>query len=237
MKELFNKLYSGTKNEFFSFLSEKIQKKEKMFIVTANPETFMTAQKDIELKNLLLDTNTTVLADGIGIVKGAKILGTAIPDRIAGVEVAEQLLYLANKYSKKVYFLGSTQNVLDKLCQVISKKYPNINVVGAMHGYTEDKDIIFNDINIKAADIVLVALGVPAQEKLINKHISCFEKGIFIGVGGSLDVLSGTKKRAPKLFIKCNLEWLYRILKEPSRIKRFYNNNVKFIIKLSRYKN
>ena len=80
----------------------------------------------------------------------------------------------------------------------------------------------------------MVALGIPTQEKLIYKHLADFEKGIFIGVGGSFDVLSGTKQRAPEFFIKHNLEWFYRIMKEPSRIKRFYNNNIKFILKLKK---
>ena len=81
-------------------------------------------------------------------------------------------------------------------------------------------------------DIVLVALGMGNQEKLIYKHIDKFKKGIFVGVGGTFDVLSGTKKRAPKVFQKLGLEWLYRIVKEPKRIKRFYDNNVKFMFKL-----
>lgn len=88
-----------------------------------------------------------------------------------------------------------------------------------------------------APDIMLVALGIPAQEKLIYKHLNKFKKGIFVGVGGSFDVLSGTKARAPEFFINHNLEWLYRILKEPSRIKRFYNSNVKFIFKVKHEKN
>lgn len=79
-----------------------------------------------------------------------------------------------------------------------------------------------------------MALGVPLQEKIIYENISKFEKGIFIGVGGTFDVLSGTKKRAPKIFIKLNLEWLYRIIKEPKRLKRFYENNIKFYLKVKR---
>ena len=82
----------------------------------------------------------------------------------------------------------------------------------------------------------MVALGIPNQEKLIYKHLKEFKKGIFIGVGGSFDVISGSKKRAPKLFVKFNIEWLYRICKEPSRLKRFWNNNVKFIFKIQKMK-
>ena len=82
----------------------------------------------------------------------------------------------------------------------------------------------------------MLAMGIPLQEKLINKHIKDFKKGIFIGVGGSFDVLSGSKKRAPKIFIKLNLEWLYRILCEPKRIKRFWNSNIKFMYKILKIK-
>ena len=81
----------------------------------------------------------------------------------------------------------------------------------------------------KEPDIVLVALGMPLQEELIYKYFDKFKKGIFIGVGGTFDVLSGSKKRAPKILIKLNLEWFYRIIKEPKRIKKFWNNNVKFM--------
>ena len=104
------------------------------------------------------------------------------------------------------------------------------------NGYEKDKDKVFLDIVSKKPDIVLVALGIPLQEKLIYKYLDKFEKGIFVGVGGSFDVISGHKKRAPKVFIKLNLEWLYRIMKEPSRLKRFYDSNVKFIFKVRKYK-
>ena len=102
-----------------------------------------------------------------------------------------------------------------------------------MHrGYIQDKDAAFDEIVNSNPDAVLVALGIPAQEILIYNHYDKFEKGIFIGVGGSFDVLSGVKKRAPQIFIKMNLEWLYRIACEPKRIKRFYQSNVKFIAKV-----
>ena len=91
---------------------------------------------------------------------------------------------------------------------------------------------MFDEIADEQPDIVLVALGIPQQEILIYKNYERFEKGIFIGVGGSFDVLSGMKKRAPEFFVKCNLEWLYRIVKEPKRMKRFFVSNIKFIIEV-----
>ena len=121
---------------------------------------------------------------------------------------------------------------MDKLLVIIKEKYPRIKVLGSTNGYVKNRDEIFKNIIDLNPDICLVALGIPMQEELIAKHIDKAKKGIYIGVGGSFDVLSGTKKRAPKIFIKLNLEWLYRILTEPSRLKRFYENNIKFVIKV-----
>ena len=107
-----------------------------------------------------------------------------------------------------------------------------MKIAGYQDGYVQDKDAVFEEIVTLKPDAVLVALGIPAQEILIHKYYNRFDKGIFVGVGGSFDVLSGTKKRAPEIFIKLNLEWLYRIAKEPQRFKRFYDSNVRFIGKI-----
>ena len=120
--------------------------------------------------------------------------------------------------------------------KVLKEKYPNLVLAGATNGYEKDKDKVFDKIAKTKPDIILVALGIPLQEKLIYKHLNEFDKGIFVGVGGSFDVISGHKKRAPKIFIKLNLEWLYRILKEPKRLKRFYDSNVKFLFKVKKYR-
>ena len=125
---------------------------------------------------------------------------------------------------------------MDKLETVINTKYPNIKLVGSTNGYVQDKDTVFEYIKSVKPDIVLLGLGIPLQEKLINKHINSFNKGIFVGVGGSFDVLSGDKLRAPKIFIKLNLEWLYRIIKEPKRITRFLKYNVKYVFKIIKEK-
>ncbi len=234
MKRFFEKLYKGSKSDFFEQVLTRLKNAERMFIVTANPEAFMFGKKDSEVEALLLDGAVTVVADGIGIVKGGQKIGIHITERIPGVDIAEQLLIWGGELKKKVFFLGSKQEVLDSMCRVCEEKYSGIEVVGAINGYGADKDADFAKIEEAKPDIILVALGIPAQEKLIYKHLSKFDKGIFVGVGGSLDVLSGTKERAPEFFIKNNLEWLYRIAKEPSRIKRFYNSNVKFLLKLKK---
>lgn len=234
MVKFFDKLYKDSKENFLNIIRDKLLNNQKMFIVTANPEAFIYGQREKDFGSILLDEETTVVADGIGIVKGAKKIGTHIAERIPGIELAEKLLEYGNEFSKSVFFLGAKPEVIDALRVVVENKYPDLKIMGAVNGYVADKDKVFEEIKKAKPDIVMVALGIPAQERLIYKHLSSFEKGIFIGVGGSFDVLSGTKQRAPEFFIDHNLEWLYRIVKEPSRIKRFYNNNIKFILKLKR---
>jgi N-acetylglucosaminyldiphosphoundecaprenol N-acetyl-beta-D-mannosaminyltransferase len=236
MRKLFDKLYKKSAEEFHEIIKKNLINEKKMFIVTANPETFMISIKDNNFKKLLLSKDTTIVPDGIGIVKGTRMLNYSIKERIPGVEIAEKLLEFANEEKKSLYLLGSKQEVIDIMEEKLKTKYPNIKILGLMNGYSKDKDRDFKEIIEKKPDIILVALGIPAQEKLIYKQLNRFKKGIFVGVGGSLDVISGYKKRAPKIFIKLNLEWLYRIMLEPKRIKRFYDNNVKFLLQIKKYK-
>lgn len=234
MKEYFERLYKGDCASFYELLKKALTENEKKFVVTANPEAFMYGKNDSEVHALLSDEEVAVVADGIGIVKGAAIAGINLPERIPGVDIAKQLFEFGNQLSSSVYLFGSKQEVIDAMLEVLKKDYPNLKIAGTQNGYVADKDAVFEEIKQVKPDIVLVALGIPAQEKLIYKHLKDFEKGIFVGVGGSLDVLSGTKKRAPEFFINHNIEWLYRIAKEPKRIKRFINNNIKFFIDLKK---
>lgn len=236
MKKYLKIIYEKSEKEYFNLLKEYLENNEKKFIITANPETLTMAETDEEVSKMLLDKNNSVVPDGIAIVKACKTLDIPVTERIAGVDIAEYLLHEASQLKKKVYLFGSKQEVIDGMKNVIKKKYSGIKLVGATNGYIEDKDKEFENIKKAKPDVIMIALGIPYQEKLIYKHLKDFEKGIFIGVGGSFDVLSGTKKRAPKIFIKLNLEWLYRIMCEPKRLKRFWNNNVKFILKIKKEK-
>ena len=237
MKVLFDKLYSKSIDSFYKILKENLKKEKKMFIVTANPETFMKSETDEELNKLLRDKNTILVPDGIGIVKAARSINYQVEERITGIDIATTLLEYGTELNKSIYLFGSKQEVIDSMKKVLKEKYPNLKLVGASNGYVSNKDEVFENIAKFNPDIVLVALGIPHQEKLIYKHLDKFNKGIFVGVGGSFDVISGHKKRAPKIFIKLNLEWLYRIACEPKRLKRFYDSNVKFMFKVKKNKN
>ena len=236
MKSFFDKLYQKTREEFYALAENNLVSGTKMFVVTANPEIFMQGDQREDIRRLLSDGDTTLIADGISIVKGAHTLGIPVAERIPGVELAEFLLSRCSVHGKKVFLFGAHKHVLDALCQVLQEKYSGLTLVGSCDGYVANKDAVFEQIRLAEPDLVLVALGVPQQEELIYRHIGGFSKGIFVGVGGSFDVLSNTKPRAPKLFIRLNLEWLYRILSEPSRLKRFYQNNIRFLFRLRKLK-
>ena len=236
MRKLFDKLYNKEEDSFYEILEKNLKNNKRMFIVTSNPETFMISENDNKMQELLLDKNTILVPDGIGIVKAARMINYDVKERITGIDIANKLIELGNSLNKKIYFFGAKPEVIESLNNLISEKYPNLKIVGSKDGYVKDKDKVFDEIAELEPDIILVAMGIPLQEKLIYKHLNKFKKGIFVGVGGSFDVISGHKKRAPKIFIKLNLEWLYRILKEPSRIKRFYDSNVKFLFKVRKLK-
>ena len=236
MKKYFDKLYRDGETKFYNEIETALKDEKKKFIVTANPETFMIGERDPEMGRLLLDDDTTLVPDGIGIVKAAQMLHYSIRERIAGIDIANKLLEYGHHLKKKIYLFGAKPEVVEDLVKVIRRKYPDLNIVGTDNGYVDDKDAVFGKMKKLQPDIILVALGIPAQEKLIYKHFKSFEKGIFVGVGGSFDVISGHKKRAPQFFINLKLEWLYRIIMEPQRLKRFYESNVKFIFKIRRYR-
>lgn len=232
MKQYFEKLYKKDFATFIKEIEEKVKNNEKTFVITANPETLMIGQESAQFDSVLKSDDTTIVADGIGVVKAAAILGYEMHGRVTGVETVQSLLKILDSQKKSLYLLGAKKEVLEMFVSKIKSEYPSIQVVGYQNGYVKDKDAVFEEIVKLQPDAVLVALGIPAQELLIAKHYNKFSKGIFIGVGGSFDVLSGMKKRAPKIFIKLNLEWLYRIACEPKRFKRFYNSNIKFIAKV-----
>lgn len=190
-------------------------------IVTPNPEIVMKAKDDEEFKNVI-NTAELVIPDGIGIIKAGNILGTPLKERVAGYDLICNLLEKYKDGSKTFYFWGSKPGFAEEAKTNMEQKYPDIKIVGTHTGYftdEEEKNIV-DEIRSLKPDILLVGAGFPKQEKIIHKYK---KEGFFkigIGCGGSIDVLAGRVKRAPKLFIKLHLEWFYRLLKQPTRFKR-----------------
>lgn len=236
MLAYFEKLYKGNEQEFYQMLENKIKDQETTLLVTANPEIFSRAHDYPELHQLLLDPQVIISPDGEGVVKAARILDYQIWGKIAGVDTVAEMVAFCEQNHYSIYCYGSKQSVLDALETKWRKAYPKLHIAGMKNGYDNKEEAVFADMEKQQPDLILVALGVPKQELAVYHHFRQFQKGLFIGVGGSLDVLSGTKKRAPSFLIKCKLEWLYRLLKEPKRIKKFYQTHVMFLFQIKKLK-
>lgn len=236
MRTYYDKAYKGKKKDFLNLLKERIDSGGRTFVVTANPEIFMLGRKLPEMNEALSDEETLIVPDGIGVIRGGKQLGYEFEERIPGVEICEELFAYADQKGRSLYLFGAEKSVLEDLAARVRREYPNAVLAGCTDGYVQDKEKVFREIVEMQPDIVLVALGAPKQELLIHRYYRRGEKGVFIGVGGSFDVLSGRKKRAPSFFIRHNLEWLYRIASEPKRLKRFWDSNIKFLFELRKEK-
>lgn len=205
---------------FIELLATRAEKKEKTFVITANPEIVMRANEDQQLKTFINEA-TYICADGIGVVKAAKILGEDLPGRVTGYDTMVGLLNIGQEKRYKVYLLGAQKETLKKTVENIGKQFPNVDVVGSHDGFFDwDNNTIAEEAAALQPDFIFVALGVPRQERWIAENMGKFPHGVFMGIGGSFDVIAGTVKRAPVIWQKLNLEWLYRLLKQPSRWKR-----------------
>ncbi len=203
-------------------IAHYIEEKNPVQIVTANAEIVYAASREQKLKEIV-NNSVMVTADGIGVVHAAKIKGEPVPCKLAGVELTEKLVALSGQRNWSIYFLGGAPGVPENAKENLLQKHPDANITGTCNGYftQEDEDEILQDIILKKPDILFVALGFPKQEQWIAKHKDNLKVPVSIGVGGSLDIFSGNKKRAPILVQKLGIEFLYRFLQEPSRFKRY----------------
>lgn len=189
--------------------------------IAINPEKVIKAQKDPVIAEILSQGNV-LYADGIGVVKVMTQKLKRPVSRIPGCELWQLLMEKSAIQQRKVFILGGSAEVNSATCSKLTKEY-GCHIVGSQDGYFDDEQALIEHIIASGADIVTVALGSPKQELLINKCISQGSSAFFMGVGGTYNVYTGNVKRAPKLFCSLGLEWLYRLLCEPSRIFRQRN--------------
>lgn len=211
-----------TKSEFVDHVIDEMQITEKpICIVTANPEIIMLAKENKDYEQCLLSSNY-VVADGIGVVIGSKILGTPLQERIPGYELVHDFLRTAKAGHNRFFFYGGKPGVAKQAAEKAKLLYPHVKIVGVADGYGGDGngDEVAEKAAVLNPDFIFVATGAPKQEEWIAEHREQFSNAVMMGVGGSLDVLSGNVDRAPDLFIKLNLEWFHRLLTQPTRFKR-----------------
>lgn len=190
-------------------------------VFTPNSEIIMMAYRDKEFAEVL-NAADILTADGIGVVYASKILRNPITERAAGFDTACSVLEKMAPLGKSVYLFGAKPGVAEAAGEEMVRRYPGLTIAGCADGYfdEEKQKLIIADINEKKPDLLFVCLGAPKQEKWISRHKDELDFGVAMGIGGSLDVFAGTVKRAPEFYQKHGIEWLYRLLKQPSRIGR-----------------
>lgn len=190
-------------------------------IATANAEMVMRAQTDRELAHILQHADL-VVPDGAGVLWAAEQQGKKFKERVTGVDLACSLLQEAAARQTAVYLFGGAPGIAEQAAANVQQQLGSLNIVGTHSGFfsADEEQGIIEDIRSKGTRILLVALGVPKQEKWISEHLYELGPCVCMGVGGTFDVLAGKSGRAPKWMQDNRLEWLYRLLKEPTRFKR-----------------
>jgi N-acetylglucosaminyldiphosphoundecaprenol N-acetyl-beta-D-mannosaminyltransferase len=190
-------------------------------LVTADSSGIVQAQSDKELMELYQRADLTT-PDSSGVVWAMNRQGVDQGERVSGVEIADRLCRLSGEKNWTIFLLGSSPGVADEAAANLRIKYPDVKIVGSRHGYfkPEQDDEVAREVAAKNPDILLVAMGIPRQEKFILKTMPIIKARVAIGVGGTLDVFSGRAKRAPKLIQKMRMEWLWRLILNPSKFAK-----------------
>lgn len=189
------------------------------YVVTPNPEIVAMARQT-ETYREILNGAGLVLPDGIGVVHAAKILGTPLKGRVPGIDFASALVERLARSGLRLFLLGAKPGVAEQAAERLRKDYPGLVIAGTHDGYFQDDGPVTDAIRASGADVVFVCLGAPKQELWMEKNGAATGAHLLLGLGGALDVFAGVVQRAPAIFCKLGLEWLYRLLKQPSRIGR-----------------
>lgn len=227
MNKLFGlEIYDKSKTELINEIIERDIGNRKTHIISGNAEVLKAPIKQDETFKMFNSDRNIIIPDGISVYLPMKKKRLKTAERITGIDLMQDLLEYYEKNEKSVYFLGAKQEVLEQMILNIKNKYPDLKIAGFHHGYIDINNCseILDSINISHA--LFVAMGTPVQEDFIFKYIDELDCKMFMGVGGSFDVLSGYIPRCPEWIRNIGFEWLYRISKDYRKIGRLYNNVV-----------
>ncbi|WP_339923344.1 WecB/TagA/CpsF family glycosyltransferase [uncultured Cyclobacterium sp.] len=222
---------SLTMEETVALIDHSIKKNENLHHVVVNAAKLVNAQKDAELKASIVECDI-INADGQSIVWAARFLGEDLPERVAGIDLMDNLVGLAARENYKIFFLGAKEDVVNKVVKIYTEQYNSDIIGGYRNGYfgKEEELGIAEQIKASKADILFVAMSSPKKEIFLNKYKGVMDVPFIMGVGGSFDVVSGKVKRAPVWMQNICLEWFYRTMQEPGRMwKRYLTTNIAFV--------
>lgn len=210
-----------TMNEAIERIDAFIQSGQPHHIFTADASGIMRATNDTQLKQIVKQADI-ITPDGAGVMLAGRMHGTALPERVSGVDLVARISELAAQKGYTIYLFGSSEGVAQRAADNLRKQFPGLRIVGTRNGFftPEDETRIVQEIAAAKPDVLFVALGIPKQEIFINTHFTQLGVPVMIGIGGSFDVISGRLHRAPRWMQRVGLEWLYRVQQEPARIPR-----------------
>lgn len=223
-------------DEAVDVIHHVIVNRSSLHIGVVNAAKIVAMREDERLRESVLSSDV-VFADGASVVWAARLLGRPLPERVAGIDLMNGMLGRGSKHGYRVYCLGATEEVLRRATAKIAADHPGVKIVGARDGYfTEDEEAaVATDIAASRADILLVAMTSPKKENFLARWGSRLQVPVYHGVGGSFDVLAGKVRRAPELWQRLGLEWLYRVKQEPKRLwRRYLVTNTLFILLVGR---
>ncbi|NMO98154.1 WecB/TagA/CpsF family glycosyltransferase [Paenibacillus lemnae] len=203
------------------YLTEAVESGQPHQVITANPIMVMTALDNPSYKQMMQRAEI-IVPDGTGIVWAASKAGDPVAERVTGFDLVHELFRIGETKRWRFYLLGTTPEVIQEAAERLQMQYPAAIVAGYRDGFfgaDQDQEVI-QEIRAASPDILLVARGADTQEPWIDKHKDALGVPVMMGVGGTFDIVSGKSKRAPAAFQKLRLEWLYRLLREPTRFKR-----------------
>ncbi len=208
-----------TKSEFTAEARRMLAEGQRGYCVTPNAEIVYESLHNDAFRELLNEASL-VLPDGAGVVLGAKILGTPLKEKVAGIEFGEEICSILAQTGGRLYLLGGKPGIAKAAGEKLVEKYPGLTICGTADGYFTDETQVVAKVNEARPDVLFVCLGAPKQEQFIQKHFEELNATLMLGLGGSLDGYAGVAQRAPRWMIDMSLEWLYRLCKEPRRLGR-----------------
>lgn len=201
-------------DEIIDTISKKIKSNKKYSVVSINLNKIICANESTEIMKIIKSFDCFI-PDGISIVRASD----KINDRITGIDLFNRICEEHDKIGAKIFLYGAKEEIVTAAKMNLQEKYKGIQIVGYENGYVKNNDDLISKINNSSANIVFIAMGSPKQEKWIYENRAAVNANILIGVGGTFDIVSGKLKRAPNWIRKMGIEWLYRMLKEPKRLK------------------
>lgn len=196
-------------------VEEYVKQKEPLHLIGVNADKINDLNKNERLKQIV-NSCGVINADGASVIMASRYLGKPLPERVAGIDLMQSLVALSEEKEYSIYLLGAKQEVVEKAAEVLKQKHPKLNIVGVHNGYFKEKDWpqISDELKKTQPDFIFVGITSPLKEYLVEYLQDCGNNGVFMGVGGSFDVISGNIARAPIWMQKMNLEWLFRFMQE-----------------------